>query len=374
MARSHEGTDAPIFFETYAQCREAFLATATRIGAQVEGHLHPDCRGPDGSELAIDIAFFGPRDARRLFVLSSGTHGCEGFAGSAVQLNTMRRLDELMGEADDTALLFVHGVNPYGWAYFSRTNENQVDLNRNFIDFGAKPPEHSLAPDIQRLSTYSTVKGPDLEKIIAGFSELAEIHGLEAAADALQCGQYFQTDGVGFGGLGEQWSNVTMRSIWSKYLGGRDKIGWIDLHTGLGRYGEPVILNFDPPGTTAHNIVLSWWGEAALAASNAAFRSGARPNYSGLLLQAAQDTALTFGSVLAGAVIEFGTFAPIEAAKSLWIDRWLRNLPDGAETNSVERLRAEALRFFYPNEIEWNHKVLENGWRIIAPAFREFAR
>ena len=42
---------------------------------------HPG-RGPDGGELATDIAWIGPRSATAVLVMISGTHGVEGFCGS----------------------------------------------------------------------------------------------------------------------------------------------------------------------------------------------------------------------------------------------------------------------------------------------------
>ena len=41
----------------------------------------------------------------------------------------------------DTALVLVHANNPHGFAHQRRVNEDNIDLNRNFIDFDAKTPE-----------------------------------------------------------------------------------------------------------------------------------------------------------------------------------------------------------------------------------------
>ena len=65
--------------------------------------------------------------------------GIEGFCGSGCQTgflteNWKSRL------AIDTALVLVHANNPHGFAQ-RRINEDNIDLNRNFIDFDAKTPE-----------------------------------------------------------------------------------------------------------------------------------------------------------------------------------------------------------------------------------------
>ena len=83
-----------------------------------------------GEALAIDSAYVGKPRAARLLVLSSGIHGVEGYFGSAVQLAW---LDALAHRAPtvETGVLLIHAINPYGFAWRRRWNENNVDLNRN---------------------------------------------------------------------------------------------------------------------------------------------------------------------------------------------------------------------------------------------------
>ena len=81
----------------------------------------------------------GEADAKRTLVLSSGTHGVEGFAGSGIQTGLLNggigsRLPKGVN------LLMIHGVNPFGMAHHRRTNEDNVDLNRNFRNHGMPYP------------------------------------------------------------------------------------------------------------------------------------------------------------------------------------------------------------------------------------------
>ena len=75
---------------------------------------------------------------RGLLVIS-GTHGVEGFAGSMCQTAW---LSEGAALPDDLAVVLVHAINPYGFAWIRRVNEDNVDLNRNCIDFSASLPEN----------------------------------------------------------------------------------------------------------------------------------------------------------------------------------------------------------------------------------------
>ena len=53
--------------------------------------------------------------------------------------------------------LFVHGLNPYGWAHGSRTNENNVDLNRNYLDHAQGHAENPVYAELHELLTVSDV-------------------------------------------------------------------------------------------------------------------------------------------------------------------------------------------------------------------------
>src|SRR3546814_19687099 len=81
------------YSSTYAEAREKFLALASSRGAPVISRVHPTARGAQDEELAIDIAVFGAPAAEKTLFLVSGTHGQEGFYGSALQLEYLRTRD-----------------------------------------------------------------------------------------------------------------------------------------------------------------------------------------------------------------------------------------------------------------------------------------
>jgi len=117
------------FAPDYTTARERFRAAARRIGAGLHA-LPLAAVGPIGETLTIDIAWLGPADARAALLHTSGLHGVEAFAGSAVQ---HALLNDPPAIAPGCALVLVHVLNPWGMAWLRRTNENNVDLNRNFL-------------------------------------------------------------------------------------------------------------------------------------------------------------------------------------------------------------------------------------------------
>jgi len=49
----------------------------------------------DGNSLCIDIAYIGKIDAKKIYISTSGIHGVEGFAGSAIQLEILNNIKEI---------------------------------------------------------------------------------------------------------------------------------------------------------------------------------------------------------------------------------------------------------------------------------------
>src|ERR1700726_2444334 len=76
------------FSGDYREARRKFRDAATRAGAALATHVNPNAKGPSGEELATDVARLGPRDASRVLLTISATHGAEGFCGSGAQVGS----------------------------------------------------------------------------------------------------------------------------------------------------------------------------------------------------------------------------------------------------------------------------------------------
>jgi len=138
--------NTPLFSTTYREARAHFLAAASACGAQVHSHTLP-IPGAQGETLAMDVAIHGPADASKVLMTTSAVHGIEGFCGSAIQTGLLHDL----ALAPDVAVVHVHAVNPHGFSHVRRVNEDNVDLNRNFIDFSQPLPVNADYADIHAL-------------------------------------------------------------------------------------------------------------------------------------------------------------------------------------------------------------------------------
>src|SRR3546814_12637107 len=129
--------------DTYADSRAAFLEAARDRSATLSEHILSGAKGALGETLAMDVAVVGDARAPKALLIVSGEHGLEGAPGSAAQRAV---LQQLPAPPADMKIVLVHALNPWGFSHRSRANEENIDVNRNFVDFG-QPYEHSVEYD-----------------------------------------------------------------------------------------------------------------------------------------------------------------------------------------------------------------------------------
>src|SRR6056297_283173 len=109
--------DTGLFAREWAGARERFLSACDAYPGIVTRALDCPATGPRGEALYTDVAWLGDPRAGHVLLVMSGTHGVEGFAGSAVQAAFLRALPPL---PQNTAILMVHLLNPWGAAWRRR--------------------------------------------------------------------------------------------------------------------------------------------------------------------------------------------------------------------------------------------------------------
>ena len=121
------------FLNEYEAVRTHLTASADALkaqGKQVEMYAYPV---DEGDGLYIDTFYVpGEKEQKNLIVLTTGVHGIEGYIGS-VMLDVFWKEIYPGINSENTGVLVLANVNPYGMKYHRRYNENNVDLNRNFI-------------------------------------------------------------------------------------------------------------------------------------------------------------------------------------------------------------------------------------------------
>ncbi|MCB9682551.1 MAG: DUF2817 domain-containing protein [Alphaproteobacteria bacterium] len=232
-----------IFHDSYAAARAAFREDAVRAGFRVDTHGVGQ-EGPDGKTLTVDVAVRSKGLVRRAVVVSSGTHGVEGYFGSAVQLDLLRGALSGASLADGDAIVLIHAVNPYGMAWQRRVNEDGVDLNRNFVVRTPDAPGYQGAPAgyVALDGVLNPPSGPGgLDLFPLPLVAALARDGMSALKDAVAGGQYAYPKGLFFGGHGPSASLRVLDAALPPILGQAERVVHLDLHTGSGRWGTYVL-------------------------------------------------------------------------------------------------------------------------------------
>jgi len=342
-----------LFSRSYAEARQKFLNAASQRGLQVESHMLP-MPGVDGESLATDVVREGAANASKMLVVISGVHGVEGFCGSAIptgmlQLDAGTRSDALQ----DTAVLYVHAVNPFGFSHSRRVTQENVDLNRNFVDFSKPLPVNVGYAEIHEL-LLPTEWPPhvDVESALAAYRER---HGARGLQRAIGLGQYAFADGMFFGGNGPTWSNDTFRRILQQHAPQVRQLASIDIHTGLGAYGvgERIFASFDEdPAVLARGE--RWWGELTSVTAGTS---------TSIPLTGPIQTAFTEEFPAAqhvGICLEYGTYASERVTGALRAEHWLHRhgSTDAVQSVAIKQALKDA---FYPDAADWKLAVWQQG-------------
>jgi len=313
---------------------------------------------PDGTPLATDSAWIGAQTAPRLLVIIGGTHGIEGFAGTAVICDLLAGLtrEQLPG---DLAILCVHALNPWGYAWHRRCDADGVDLNRNCIDFDRPLPQN---PGYVELRPW--LFEPDSERRQQAFQAYIDAHGQTAFEIAVSGGQYHDPTGPFYGGRKPCHGRRVVEALITDYRLGDRQLGVIDVHTGLGAWGNGEIICDHLPGSDGADTAQRWYGDActlpALGTSSSVPKTG--------LLDYAWHAVMPAGSCYI--TLEYGTYETQELFDVLLQDHrfWAKHgaaaagHPDRAVL--VEHMRAH----FCPDDPEWRRQVLLQARRAIRQA------
>ncbi len=339
------------FSHSYRQARERFAQSAQPLASMYASYALPQT-GQEGEVLATDVALIARPGANRLLIITSATHGVEGFCGSAGQLALLNDAPMLArAYQDGVALLLVHAVNPYGFSWLSRGDEDNVDLNRNAQPFDGQPlpgnPGYAALHNL--LIPDHWPPSEDNEQAIARYKSR---HGSLAYAQAVSKGQYDFPGGLFFGGQKPAASRLTMQKILAEHANGFEQIGWIDVHTGLGPrgHGEKIFAGRRDEAEVAR--ALKWWGsDIAVPYKGSSASVDVTGHLASTIYAACPDSVHTLMA------LEFGTVSFDEIILALRGRSWLLAHPDADPTLRVKILQA-TLDAFYCNQPDWQGMVL----------------
>jgi Protein of unknown function (DUF2817) len=356
------------FSTTYAGARRKFLDAARAAGAAIESYLNPNAKGANGEELVTDVARFGDISAKNLLVICSGTHGNEGYCGSGCQIGLISE-GIIASRPQSVAVLLVHAVNPYGFSHIRRVTEDNVDLNRNFLDFSELPPDNPRYAELHDLLVPSDWDGPGRATADAALQAWRDTNGgMRAFQVVVAGGQYSFPDGI-FGGQRAVWSNQTFRTIVAKHGVVTKRVGLIDVHSGLGPtgYGEPISIL--APGTPGFERARAWWGPdvtSLIAGTSTSSR------VTGPLIGSIEESLP--GAETTSIGLEFGTVELLKVLDALRGDNWLyaRGFKSGLSLDSAlgHNIKKNIRDALYVDTDDWRENVYARTADLTVKAFR----
>jgi len=336
-----------LFSQDYFEARKRFLSVTKSCA-------YPSfAKGPTGQDLFTDVAWVGNKNAENVLILISGTHGVEGYCGSAAQLHLLQSQIPV-NLSESTAVLVIHSLNPYGFAWDRRVTVEGCDLNRNFVDFSQplpKNPGYDLLADHLVPSDLSHTGLVRAEEAIAEFREK---HGEMAFQSARKCGQYTHPDGMFYGGTAPSEARETLEKIVKDYkIAYRKNIVIIDYHTGLGPYGYGELQCETPSGLDGYQRALELFGPSVTSpdlGTSSSFRlTGTQDEYWERML----------GDRHTYVCLEFGTFGQEDSRKVLRDDHWLFAYHrEQSDEPLGKKIRAATKHQYNPEIKDWQEMVV----------------
>lgn len=428
-----------VFSERYSEARQKFLKRAINIrGGNFESALSgfaiergvPDFNSST-TDLVTDYLIMRGSKTKFLFYLS-GTHGSEGFAGSGIQCaildylqmdkKTLDRYSETavlrdevkLAEEDESlepviidesklppTIVMVHIVNPFGMHHNRRVNEDNIDINRNYLQEELFDMATTRDPNFAGYLDLDFMMNPKgfpsrLTLVNDFFGHLRSAYallryGLEPIKKTLLAGNYFRQSGIAFGGLQQSASVQNLISLLEIVdVSQAEQVTLIDLHTGLGPSGTDTLLLLNPgkkvdisedefstyiedkfPGEVDPREP-SWRG-GMKAISGGAMQAGSAASGYDLTIGTVDNYCQHFlaphlvgGSKMLCITQEFGTVDTVTVGKSL-IDENTAWHHGSEEEKALHGRRLKAA--FYVQNAKWMRSVVHRGLTLFKQAF-----
>ncbi|GLD99935.1 hypothetical protein PINS_up008663 [Pythium insidiosum] len=244
------------FSETYYQARALFRQRAKAANAKLVELPVPHLSHLD---LSVDVAVFhGTQE--ELLVHVSGTHGVEGFAGSAIQSKILEQAPT-WGSTGPSVVL-IHALNAFGFAQLRRFNEHNVDLNRNWLSKGEFKERISMSPNAFGYEDVYDALNPSAH---ASWSESywvrAVYHlltkGFAKIKRAVVTGNHHFPASIFYGGIEKQPSLAIVEECLETHIDFSKvrRLAVIDVHTGLGKSGDDTLMLTKLNNRTAANEI-----------------------------------------------------------------------------------------------------------------------
>ncbi len=314
--------------------------------------------------LSIDYAWAEPRKKENLIVISTGLHGIEGYVGSVMLKIFMEEFAPRLN-LENTGLLLVHAINPYGMKNLRRYNENNADLNRNFVwdeNFDPKinPDYELLTPLLNPARPITNLFASDIAFLSRLIGRIVKL-GILRIRQGMLSGQYRHPRGVQFGGQSTQESTQVMRGLFQRAFDEYEQVIHLDMHTGYGPRYQMSFVNSTREPASSQELTRRFNYPLIVAATPSDFYSvsGDITEYFYQLHDEKYPSKKLFATCF-----EFGTFGgtlPMQIRSMRITILENRLFQHGARSDALRNaLRKEYVELFFPAESKWRQKAMQD--------------
>ena len=354
-----------VFYNSYDEIRAHLKERVSALRENGVNVKTSEYAVDDSDNLYIDNIYLpSAKEKDNLIVLTTGVHGMEGYIGS-VMLDVF--FDEIYPDidTDNTGILVVANINPYGMKYMRRYNENNVDLNRNFIlDWDSfDKTSNKDYPEVKEFLQPEGKIGNALWHEVGFYLSLAKealTKGAAKVSDALLTGQYEYSDGVYYGGNGDEISTAYLKSVFNDCLDGDyDNIVHIDIHSGYGPRYNMVIFNSVYETMTEAQTKEAFGYDYVISHDSESFyaTTGDTTDYFYRLAESKNTDKELFSTCF-----EFGTIGDsfMDSILSLkyTVDENRQHWYPSDNKIASEVVKENYYELFYPTETQWREKTV----------------
>ena len=316
-------------------------------------------------DLSIDWIWAHAKHKDTLVILSTAEHGIEGYVGFAMMKVFVEEFAPHLN-SENTGLLLIHGLNPWGMKHHRKVNEYNVDLNRNFVFDGNFDPAINLEyHQVQNLiNPQRRMKSFRTENIhyLAGAINLIRTMGMKTATKVATLGQYHTSNGFFYGGTEYQQGTRVAMELYRRAMQDYQSIIQIDMHTGYGpRYQMSIIMSpLDPLTSEETSRKFNYPLVLKINAEEFYDINGDMAAYYYRLRNRDFPDKHLFACGF-----EFGTFgdsipARIRSLRAMVFENQLHW--HGAKNERIaSQVRKEFDEFYFPTELKWREKALTDG-------------
>jgi hypothetical protein len=243
-------------------------------------------------------------------------------------------------------------------SHLRRVNASNVDLNRNFL---AGEPYSGAPETYEELNDFLNPSNPpskDLYLLKAAWLVLRR--GMPALKQAVVGGQYEYSKGLFFGGKTLQEELQKYSDFLRGCLGSAEQVLAVDVHTGLGPYGNQTLL-VEARDSGALRQLLGVPVTLLDAEAGPAYR--VRGGLQDLVVASAPGARVQFVGQ------EFGTYAPARVLHALREENRLHHFGNPVLDHPV---KARLKETFSPSDETWRRSVLKQGAELMRAAVRSF--